>query len=62
MKMIMHGIDDIVSTSVDLLPHEKHCISNSKDFEGCSTGGAKMIEFFLIENINKYVVVIEINN
>lgn len=60
--MIMHGIDDIVSASVDLLPHEKYCISYSKDFEGYPRGGAKMIEFFIIENINKYVIVIEINN
>ena len=60
--MIMHVIDDIVSTSVDLLPHEKHCISNSKDFEGYSRDEAKMVEFFIIEDINKYVVVIEINN
>lgn len=60
--MIMHVIDDIVSTSVDLLPHEKHCISNSKDFEGYLRDEAKMVEFFIIEDINKYVVVIEINN
>lgn len=44
--MIVQGIDDIASTSVDLLPHEKYCISDSKDSEGYSTDGAKMIEFF----------------
>lgn len=46
MKMIMHGIDDIVSASVDLLPHEKYYISDSEDFEGYSMDGEKMIEFF----------------
>lgn len=60
--MIMHVIDDIVSAFVGLLQYEKYCISYSKDFEGYSRDEAKMIEFFIIEDINKYVVVIEINN